>query len=258
LDNKALIVLVDLLIKEQLAKIELPEGQQGPRGLRGRDGNDFNIEDHKEALIQLIESHSNITLTSEQIESLKGADGKDGRDGKSVLIEDVLPELTDELKVKIDSIREDLKFKFSDFSPEELEALKGADGKDGRDGKDFDFEAHSEEITKKINEAVSSARESLKLKFDDLTVEEKLELKGSRGQRGKAGKDFEFEEHKDSIAKILTDYCAKKLPELKLKFSDLTEDEILLITGRDGKDGRDGHDFDFEENRIGFLKTIFL
>lgn len=249
-------MLVDLLIKEQLAKIELPEGQQGPRGLRGRDGNDFNIEDHKEALIQLIESHSNITLTSEQIESLKGADGKDGRDGKSVLIEDVLPELSEELKAKIDSMKEDLKFKFSDFSPEELEALKGADGKDGRDGKDFDFDSHSEEIAKKINEAVSSARDSLKLKFDDLTVEEKLELKGSRGQRGKAGRDFEFEEHRESIAKILTDFCAQKLPELKLKFSDLTEEEILLITGRDGKDGRDGHDFDFEENRIEIQNQI--
>jgi hypothetical protein len=259
LDNKALVVLIDLLIKDQMAKIELPEGPVGPRGLRGKDGNDFDIEDHKDSLIALIESHSNITLTSEQIESLKGRDGidgrdgRDGRDGKSVYIEEVLPELSSELKSKIELMKDDLRLKFSDLTSEELESIRGRDGKDG---KDFDFESHSEEIQLKIKLAIVESRDYLKLKFEDLSEDQKLELRGSRGQRGKSGKDFDFDENRDRIVSLINSFIESKLPELKLKFSDLTEDEVSILTGRNGRDGRDGKDFDFEESRIEIQNQI--
>ena len=303
MDNKSLIVLIDLLSKEAVAKIEIPEPVMGPRGLRGRDGNDFNIEDHKESLIELIEAHSNITLTSEQIESLRGIDGKDGKsvtiedvlpeindaivtridsikddlklkfsdlteeekselkgvdgkDGKSVKFEDVYTELSLELSEKILAIRDDLRLKFSDLTEEEVNSLRGQDGRDGKDGIDFDFSAHEETIVQKINHKIDSVRGDLKLKFSELTDEEKAELKGPRGQRGKPGEDFVFEENADKIRDILQNYVNEKLPELKLNFSDLSDDDIFLLKGKDGRDGRDGIDFDFEENRVEIQNQI--
>ena len=296
-------MLIDLLIKEAVAKIEIPEPEMGPRGLRGKDGNDFNIEDHKETLIQFIEQHSNITLTAEQIESLKGVDGKDGKsvtiedvipeindavvtridsikddlklkfsdlteeekyelkgldgkDGKSVKFEDVYTELSLELSEKLLAIREDLKLKFSDLTEDEVNSLRGKDGRDGKDGIDFDFSAHEESIVQKINEKIDSVRDGLKLKFSELNDKEKAELKGPRGQRGKPGEDFVFEDNVDKIREILQNYINEKLPELKLNFSDLSEDDIFLLKGKDGRDGKNGIDFDFEENRIEIQNQI--
>jgi len=253
LDKKALLVLIDLLIRDQLAKIDIPEGPQGPRGLRGRDGNDFRIEDHSEQLIAFIQEHSNIVLTSEQIESLQGRDGKDGT---SVTLEEVLPSLTDSLQEKIQSMREELKLKFEDLTEAEIDSIRGPKGRDGRDGESFVFEDHEKEIEEKISIKLSEIQDTLKLKLSDLTEEERLSLKGSRGQRGKAGRDFIFEENAENINNLIQKYIDEKTSDLKLKFSELEPEDIEAIRGPKGRDGRDGVDFIFEDHSIEIQNRI--
>lgn len=250
-------MLIDLLIKDQIANIEIPEGPKGSRGLKGKDGNDFNLEDHKEQIIQLIQDNSNVTLTVEQLEALQGKDGIDGKDGTSVYAEEVIPELTKELHAKINEIKDDLKLKFSDLSEEEIVSLTGPRGAKGRDGIDFSFEDHSDKIKNSLSNLLNEIKEDLKLKFSDLTEEERLQLRGGRGQKGSPGKDFDYEENRNKIEDSLKEINKQFLPELKLKFSDLseaevdslklkfsqlTEEEKQLLKGSRGQRGKPGVD----------------
>lgn len=120
----------------------------------------------------------------------------------------------------INSLKSDSKFK---------ESLKGTDGKDG---KGFDFEEHKD----RIKELIVSFRDSLKLSFSDLTEEEKEQLKGDQGPRGKQGRpgrDFNLEDHKDyfeSLVPKFDDLTSDQKDQLRIKFSDLTEAEKKEIS----------------------------
>ena len=75
---------------------------------------------------------------------------------------------------------------------------------------------------------------------------------GRDGRDGKDGKDFSLEEHSEQIKGWIR--------ESSLKFSDLTEEEILSLKGRDGRDGKDGRSFVFEEHQEeihNFVKSYF-
>ena len=320
MNNTVILALIDALVSEAIAKIEIPSGPRGPRGLSGRDGNDFSLEDHKEVLQKFILENlpKNIELSEEQLNLIKGRDGLDGRDGKdgrdfifedhedrikeliegsSLKFEDLTEEQITSLKGQDgrdgrdgssfifeeheDEIREIIKavsLKFEDLSEEQLNSLKGKDGldgKDGRDGKDFSFKDSQDEINNLIISYLTAVKESLKLSFSDLTEEERDSLRGPRGQRGKVGKDFIFEEHESRLSDILDKLISQRreefklkfeqlLPEekeqLKLKFSDLSDEERdslrgprgqrgkIGLPGKDGtnglngKDGRDGKD----------------
>lgn len=258
MDNKALIVLIDLLIKDQIAKIEIPEGPQGARGPKGRDGNNFDLSQYIEEIRENIYSNfSAYQFTPEQIDILRGPkgekgdcgdSGKNGKDGKSVEFEDVFPELENSLKQKIESIKEDLKLKFSDLLPEEIESLRGAVGPKGKDGKDFDFEESEEKIRELIDRKIDTSKEELKLKFSDLTEEEKTSIRGPRGQRGKQGKDFDFEENKENFKSLVSEKIDSVKDDLKIKFSDFLPEEIESLRGPKGDDGQNGKDFDFEDS----------
>jgi len=202
------------MIDDAIKNIENNQGLRGPRGFRGLDGKDFDIEEH-------------------------------------------LPTIQSELVKIFDSRKSELKLSFEDLSFEEKESLRGRDGKngiDGIDGKSLTFEDCREELTSSLLDYLNSNVEKFKLKFSDLTFEEKRTLKGSRGQRGKEGpkgKDFEWSEHETEIL----GHFRKFVEENKLKFSDLTDEEKLELRGERGekgsrgRDGRDGKDFSFEESK---------
>ncbi len=59
-------------------------------------------------------------------------------------------------------------------------------------------------------------------------------LVGMRGPPGRAGRDFIFAEHEETIKKWVSDSA--------LKFEDLTEEQIRFLKGKDGRDGTDGRD----------------
>ena len=134
---------------------------------------------------------------------------------------------------------------------------RGHVGPQGDPGKDFDISEHEETIRAWAKEFA--------LKFDDLTEEQKESLrgeKGSRGERGRDGrdgKDFSFDESLPEISKAISETIHALSDSLKLKFSDLTEEEVSSLRGPRGKDGRPGRDFDFEEHREFFdgLKLKF-
>lgn len=68
-----------------------------------------------------------------------------------------------------------------------------------------------------------------------------------RGRQGPPGKDFDIEEHRESLRA-----WAK---EFSIKFEDFTAEQVKSLRGekgedgRDGRDGRDGKNFSFEENK---------
>lgn len=149
--------------------------------------------------------------------------GKDGKDGKSFVFA--------EHEETIKSWAKEFALKFEDLSPSQMELLRGPQGFEGlpgpkgEDGKSFVFAEHEKEITDIISNAVSAVRDDLKLRFEDLSEDEKAELRGPRGQRGKPGKDFDFEESKDKISNEIYSHLQKLQPDLKLRFQDLTEED---------------------------------
>jgi hypothetical protein len=198
---------------------------------------------------------------SEPIIGPRGFRGINGLDGKSF----EWNEHEDKIR---DLIRQN-SLKFSDLSIEEIESLRGPagqngkDGKDGRDGKDFSLSEHLKEIDSIVTNYVSTL--DLKLKFDDLTEEQKLSLKGERGPRGQRGRDgrsFDLSEHQDLINEIkdsakikfsdlkdeerealklrFSDLRDEERESLRLKFSDLTIDELNEIRGPRGQRGKRG------------------
>jgi hypothetical protein len=204
---------VTSLIEDTIKGIDIPVGERGPRGFRGlhgEDGNSFNLEDHRQEIQDFVTS--------------------------------IAP-------------------KFSDLTEQEVEMLrgpKGFKGDRGEDGESFSFEKHSEEIKNIITSFIDSITDSLRLKFEDLDPEQVALLKGERGDRGRNGrdgvdgingKDFILTEHSDFIKEVVADSVFALAPDLKLKFSDLDEEERATLKGEKGPRGQRGKPFVFEENK---------
>jgi hypothetical protein len=166
----------------------------------------------------------------------RGAQGAPGRDGKDFVFS--------EHEHTIRSWVKEFALKFEDLTEEQIEALRGPRGQDGRDGKDFVLSEH---------EGVFRAlAEEFALKFEDLSADQIESLRGPRGRDGRSGidgRDFIFEEHRDAITAIVTEYVGGISERLKLRFEDLTSDEVERLRGPRGRDGRDGRDFNFDEHR---------
>ncbi len=137
---------------------------------------------------------------------------------------------------------------------------RGPRGHIGPRGEDFDFDKVSGQVKEWVKE--------FSLKFENLTQEEIQKITGPQGLRGRDGRNFVFEEHKDDIEAIIKDSFFKIKDTLKLKFEDLSNEDIEKIRGprgrdgrdgRDGKDGEKGKDFNFEEHKEYFdtLKPKF-
>lgn len=270
MDNKLLIALVSSLIDDAFEESsDRFTGPRGPRGIKGKDGLDFSFDDNKENIKELINSYidhisNNLKLkfedlTEDEISKIAGPKGDRGKPGKDFSFE----ENKEQIKSIIQDCSETLKLKFSDLSDDEILKItgpkgdKGPRGQRGKSGQDFSFEENRENISNIILEK----KDELKLKFSDLNDDEKNSLKGEmgdkgdrgiRGPKGLDGKDFSFEDCKESILEILSSLISEKSNDFKVKFSDLTEDEKLEIKGERGprgQRGKSGKDFSFQENK---------
>lgn len=174
-------------------------------------------------------------------QGFRGEDGLPGKDGKDFVWEDN--------EQKIRSICKEVALKFSDLTKEEIESLKG------EDGKSFSWEEHSGKISDLI--------QTHSLKFEDLTAEQISALRGPKGRDGRDGTDgkdgesFEFDKYESKIQSIIKEEVTSVIPELKLKFSDLTEEEVEFIRGPRGPSGKNGKDFNFEDHREFFESLKF-
>lgn len=125
---------------------------------------------------------------------------------------------------------------------------RGPRGLKGRPGHDFNFEEHELQILDiiqstiddkyslfklKFSDLTEEERDSIRLKFSDLTDEELQELKGEDG------KPFKFTEHKAKIFSKIESSVQETIEsikdELKLKFNDLSEEDLKVLKGKDGK-----------------------
>ena len=161
----------------------------------------------------------------------------------------------------IDSLLDD---KISDFR-NDLPSIKGKKGVRGKPGHPFIWEENKNEINSLIEEELiakkellrlrfdnltTEEKESLKLKFDNLTDSEKESLRGIKGQKGKPGKSFSYEENKEDLEQSLNEIFDSNKESLKLNFDDLSESEILSLKGDKGargQKGSKGERFKFEE-----------
>ncbi len=169
----------------------------------------------------------------------KGERGLDGKDGESFTWEKFEIQILQQIKEHA------IKGERGERGYRGAKGIDGKDGKDGRDGidgKDFIWDDHKEKILDAIR--------SHKLRFDDLTDEQKLELKGERGARGQRGKQglqgergekgddgqdgksFEWSEHEEKIF--------SEIEKHKLTFEKLSDEERESLRGHRGARGQRG------------------
>jgi len=156
------------------------------------------------------------------------------------------------------------------INSENFRGPRGPRGTKGSDGKDFDFDQHKIELlnllksnlieNKQFLHLTDVDKEELKLQFADLTQNEKDSLRGERGprgQRGKAGHDFKIEEHKDHILTQIINSIDNRIDDLRIKFSDITEEQkeelkgergLRGFKGSNGKDGKSAYEVWLEDN----------
>lgn len=260
--NEVLLALILKAVEDKLEKEFESRGSllRGPKGRDGRDGDSFDIKDHSDQIKEWVKEYSLkfSDLTEEQLQAITGPQGKKGKDGKSFSFEENSEEISSLIKSHLEELKPELKIKFSDLSPEDILQLKGPKGDRGSSGKDFIFEENLEEISSSIKSHINEIKPELKMKFSDLTSEEQAELRGPRGQRGRQGKDFVFEDHIEffkslklkfsdlsteeinSLKLKFENLSSEEKDSLKLKFSDLTEDERIQLKGARGQRGRSG------------------
>lgn len=184
----------------------------------------------------------------------RGIPGRDGADGKDFIFAEHEGAIRDWAK--------EFALAFEDLSDDQIENLRGprgSDGRDGVDGRSFVFEENRDAIESCIRESIVGIKDSLKLRFSDLTDDEIGQIRGPRGRDGHPGRDFNFEENRDAIESSIHSGVERIKPELKLRYDDLSEQERSELRGPRGRDGHPGRDFDFEEHREFFesLKMRF-
>lgn len=259
--HEILLALISKMVQDRLESQEVISGLRGPRGFQGIKGADFSWADNEPRIKELIRESSLkfSDLSEEEITSLKGKDGKDGPDGKSFSWE--------ENKSEIESLVYKHRLKFEDLDADQISAIRGPAGRDGKDGArgedgtngdSFSWDKYSADISALVTDFLLENRDLFKIQFGDLSDDDRESLRGPRGQRGRAGKDFQFEEHREffeglklkfsdlSEAEVNTlklkfkDLDQSEVEQLKLKFSDLSDEDRLMLRGPRGQRGSSG------------------
>lgn len=134
---------------------------------------------------------------------------------------------------------------------------RGRRGAKGLDGKDFNLEENLSAIQNILANEVENKLPELKLKFEDLSDEEKDQLKGKDGKSVKVGE----------IVPVIIDYIENNRNDFCFEFSDLTQEQLESIRGPQGEKGSRGQrgrqgiagpagkDFVLEEN-LEHIKSI--
>jgi len=241
--NEVLLALIFKKVEERLNALSHSSrgsrGQRGSRGEDGADGKDFVFSEHEERIAQL-SSEAVANFAQDNLESLRGPRGRDGSggsDGKDFILS--------EHEESFKAWAQEFALKFEDLSAWQIHTLRGREGRDGRDGKDFILSEHEESF--------KAWAQEFALKFEDLTLEQIEKLRGARGRDGRDGKDFDFESSRESITELISGMIGGMRESLKLRFSDLSAEDIEQIRGARGRDGRDGKNFNFVEHKDFFL-----
>jgi hypothetical protein len=233
MENELLLALMSKMISDKLEDIVQlpgPRGQRGRQGDRGPEGIGFVFSEHADTIRQWAKEFSLKfeDLSEEQFESLRGFSGKDGLPGTGFSFEDSKTDITKAIKDLLHGMSNELKFKFSDLSTDEVESLRGPRGRQGADGKSFILEENRKYLQEIIKSVVDGMSDGLKLRFSDLAESELEQLRGPPGRSGRDGKSFDFEEHRDyfnSLKLKFSDLTEDEKQSLKLKFSSLTDEE---------------------------------
>jgi hypothetical protein len=204
----------------------------------------------KEVFLALVSSMIEDAISSVQtIEGPRGPRGFKGESGKDFSLEDNLETISALVNKTIQDNREELKLHFNDLSEEDKESLRGPKGEDGQS-------VSIEDLEESIKLNIERNREKLRLKFRDLTEDERESLRGLPGQDGRDGvdgKSVDFDECISTLTTHISDYIESNLEKFKLKFSDLSSEELDLLRGpkgargQRGQRGEDGKDFDWKE-----------
>ncbi len=239
------------------------DGKDGRDGVDGQNGRDFSFEESREEIQEII---SKAIPTADSLKGDKGDRGDRGRDGRGFTFDDEREGILELVSIAISEIRDTLKLHFIDLTTEEINSIRGPRGQRGKSGKDFVFEEHKEffeslrpqlnieELKLKFSDLTEEDLDQLRFKYEDFSLDQIETLRGPRGQRGKPGKDFDFEEHKDYFESLrpqintedlklkFSDLSSDEVLSIKLKFSDLSEEEIesLKVQGPRGQRGKKG------------------
>ena len=237
MEYATLWAIADAIDEDDKPSLDLVEGPKGRPGKKGRSVNYDVVQSYIEESISGLDI-SLSKFTNEEIQSLK-------------------LKFSDLSKKD----KEDLSLKFESLTSENLDDIRGPrghKGKEGRAGQGFDFSQNEKEIIAIITGYITQNKRDFSLGYSDLSDNQKNELRGDKGlpgKRGKKGKDFDFDGAKEDISLILGAHIDSRKEEFKLKFEDLSLDNLEDIRGhrgakgRDGRDGSDGQDFDFEESK---------
>lgn len=266
METEILIALIGRMIDGRIDGLPSNSGRRGARGFPGRDGQDgkdFSFAEHELTIREWAKEFALKfeDFTVDQIASLRGPRGTDGRDGKDFVMA--------EHEEMFRALSKEFALKFTDLTADQISTLRGPrgrDGKDGTSGHSFIFEENKNAIEGIIRAEITSLRESLRLRYADLTEDDRAELRGPRGRDGIDGRDFVFDEHReyfDSLKLRFSDLTDEEKESLKLRFSGLTElekaslklrfedltvdDRLSLrgprgLRGQRGSHGRDGKD----------------
>lgn len=276
-DLALVLSLMEELKDEKPKRTKVVRGKVGPKGEKGEKGDkgdSFHFEQHQDYFLSQLKSlyednKNELKLKFNDLSKLeklslkgdkgeKGEKGDKGHDGSSVTIDEVRKDIFK----YIDNIKEDLKLKFDDISEEDRLTLRGPRGQKGKAGKSFNFEKEQDKILKALDRVFQDnvdrlklsfkdlseeEKNQLKLKFSDLSYEDKEELRGPQGKRGPKGRDFSYTDNQENILNDLGQIFQKEKPNLKLKFSDLNEDEIKELKGPRGPRGQKGKSVKLED-----------
>jgi hypothetical protein len=199
LNKTVILALIDAIINDKIDSGIL-SNKRGPRGFRGKDGEDFDFDEHKAQILQFVK--------------------------QSVI------EQKAEFRLTEDEIRE-IKLKFNELSLDDIESLKGNRGPrgyPGKDGEDFDFDEHKEKIFNQLINLIDQNIDELKVKYSDLSDEDRESLRGQRGYRGQKGKPG-----KDGQQ-------GKSAYDVWLESNEGTEEDFLnSLKGEKGESGEQGN-----------------
>ena len=212
------------LTPEQYESMRGPAGPAGPQGEKGDKGDPLKFED----------------LTEDQIESLRGPQGDPGvmgprgERGEKGEKGDVM-KFTDLLDYQIQALRgpKGDPFKYEDFTEEQLEALRGPEGPQGPEGP-----RGPKGDTFTWDDLTVQQKAELKgepMRFEDLTEDQKIALRGEQGPQGKKGDPFTYEDFKPEQLEALRGPKGEQGPAgPALKWDDLTEEEKVALKGEKG------------------------
>lgn len=212
--------------------------------LRGSDGQPFVFENFTTEQLNdlrltivssVIDEDGNTTVTFNDGSTLiipKGVQGERGLDGDSVTFESLTPEQKSELTghqgLSAYQVAVQEGFVGSEF--EWLESLKGQDGTNGTDGKSFDYDSLSPEQKLEIKGDKGDKGEALT--WADLTQEQIDAL------RGDAGQDFTYDMFTPAQLEALKgdkgDQGIQGEKGEDFKYIDFTPEQLAALKGTDG------------------------